>query len=188
MHLLRVHCKCLQVWNTGNFKRFRSYFSDYKQFQILSCNGGDSGSQILFSVPLTEICADYQDINEHWHHSQECEGKNLVITLLQSFSHLKHRCCWGSRFTSVLCIHNWCMNAGHNLAVKTLWKEASPLVLVFVEIIPVWFWYILIPLDVVTIPYCYKSTFLFVFQVYQDNLSEKMAKIAYILCASKKEK
>lgn len=80
------------------------------------------------------------------------------------------------------------MNAGHNLAVKTLWKEASQLVLVIVEIIPVCFSYILIPLDVVTIPYCYKSTFLFVFQVYQDNLSDKMAKIAYILCASKKEK
>lgn len=102
MHLLRVHCKFLQVWNTGNFKRFRSYFSDHKWFWILSCNGGDSGSQILLSVQLIWICANYKDINEHWYHSQEHEGKNLVTTLLQSFSHLKYKCCWGSRFTSVL--------------------------------------------------------------------------------------
>lgn len=80
------------------------------------------------------------------------------------------------------------MNEGHNPAEKTFWKEASRLVLVFLEIISVWFWYFLIPLDFVTIPYCYKSTFIFVFQVYQDHLSNKMAMIAYILRASKKVK
>lgn len=40
-------------------------------------------SQILCSIPLILICASYQDINEPWHHSQEYEVKNLVITLLQ---------------------------------------------------------------------------------------------------------
>lgn len=68
---------------TQVFQRFRSYFSDHKLFQGISCNGGDTVSQILCSVPLILICANYQDINEHWHHSQEHEGKNLVTTLLQ---------------------------------------------------------------------------------------------------------
>lgn len=37
-----------------------------------------------------KIHANNQDSSESWHHSQEREGKNLVITSLQSFSHLEH--------------------------------------------------------------------------------------------------
>lgn len=76
-----------------------------------------------------------------------------------SNSHLKHNCCWGSRFTSLLCIYNWYMNKGHYLSTKTLWKDASQWLLIFLEIISVCFSHILIPLEFVTMPSAINQSF-----------------------------